>query len=33
MGSSSWAYIWKLAGGTVTSYDQFNDTGLADAFR
>lgn len=32
-GSSSWVYVWKLADGTITSYDQFNDTGLADAFR
>lgn len=31
-GSSAWVYIWKLANGKVTSYDQFNDTGLADAF-
>lgn len=32
-GSSSWVYIWKLANGQVQSYDQFNDTGLAEAFR
>jgi len=31
-GSSKWVYIWKLANGQVQSYDQFNDTGLADAF-
>ena len=32
-GSSSWVYIFKLANGRVQSYDQFNDTGLAEAFR
>ena len=32
-GSSSWVYIWQLANGAVQSYDQFNDTGLVDAFR
>ncbi len=32
-GSSRWAFIFKLAGGKVQSYDQFNDTGLAEAFR
>ena len=32
-GSSSWVYIFKLANGHVQSYDQFNDTGLAEAFR
>ncbi|MGH2632263.1 MAG: nuclear transport factor 2 family protein [Tepidiformaceae bacterium] len=32
-GSSSWVYIWKLAEGEVQSYDQFNDPGLAEAFR
>ena len=32
-GSSKWVYIWKLADGQVQSYDQFNDTGLAEAFR
>lgn len=32
-GSSSWVYIFKLADGKVQSYDQFNDTGLAEAFR
>jgi ketosteroid isomerase-like protein len=32
-GSSSWVYIWKLEGGAVRSYDQFNDTGLSAAFR
>ena len=32
-GSSSWVYIWKLANGEVQSYDQYNDTGLTDAFR
>lgn len=32
-GSSSWVYIWKLRDGKVCSYDQFNDSGLADAFR
>lgn len=32
-GSSSWVYIWKLANGQVQTYDQFNDAGLAEAFR
>ena len=32
-GSSSWVYIFKLANGRVHSYDQYNDTRLADAFR
>jgi ketosteroid isomerase-like protein len=32
-GSSSWVYIWTLANGEIQSYEQFNDTGLADAFR
>lgn len=32
-GSSSWVYIWTLADGQVRRYDQFNDTGLAEAFR
>lgn len=32
-GSSAWVYIFKLAEGKVHSYDQFNDTGLAKAFR
>ena len=31
--SSSWVYIWKLRDGKVCSYDQFNDPGLAAAFR
>jgi ketosteroid isomerase-like protein len=31
-GSSKWVYIWKLANGQVQSYDQFNDTGLAEVF-
>jgi ketosteroid isomerase-like protein len=31
--ASSWVYIWKLANGQVQSYDQFNDAGLAEAFR
>jgi hypothetical protein len=33
IGSSSWVYIFTLANGRVQSYDQFNDTGLAEAFR
>lgn len=33
VGSSSWVYIWKLVNGKVHSYDQFNDAGLAEAFR
>jgi ketosteroid isomerase-like protein len=32
-GSSKWVYIFKLANGQVQSYDQFNDAGLAEAFR
>ena len=32
-GSSSWVYIFKLADGAIQSYDQYNDTGLAEAFR
>ena len=32
-GSSSWVYIWKLGNGEIQSYDQFNDTGIAEAFR
>ena len=32
-GSSSWVYIFKLANGRVQSYDQYNDAGLAEAFR
>ena len=31
--SSSWVYIFKLRDGKVYSYDQFNDPGLAEAFR
>jgi len=31
-GSSSWVYVWGLRDGKVSSYDQFNDTGLAQAF-
>jgi ketosteroid isomerase-like protein len=33
MGSSSWVYIWKLERGAIQSFDQYNDAGLADAFR
>lgn len=32
-GSSRWVYIFKFADGKVHSYDQFNDAGLAEAFR
>ena len=32
-GESSWVYVWKLRDGQVCGYDQFNDPGLADAFR
>jgi ketosteroid isomerase-like protein len=32
-GSSSWVYIWKVADGEIRGYEQFNDAGLADAFR
>jgi ketosteroid isomerase-like protein len=31
--SSSWVYVWKLRDGQICSYDQFNDSGLAEAFR
>ena len=31
--SSSWVYIWKLRDGQVCGFDQFNDPGLAAAFR
>ena len=30
---SPWVFIWKLRGGRVTSYEQFHDPALADAFR
>jgi ketosteroid isomerase-like protein len=32
-GTSSWVYIWRVADGAIQSYDQFNDTGLTEAFR
>jgi ketosteroid isomerase-like protein len=32
-GDSSWIYVWTLRDGQVERYEQFNDTGLADAFR
>jgi ketosteroid isomerase-like protein len=32
-GESSWVYIFKVKDGRLTSYDQFNDPGLAEAFR
>jgi ketosteroid isomerase-like protein len=32
-GTSSWVYIWKLTNGEIQRYDQYNDTGLADAFQ
>ena len=28
-----WVFIWKLGDGRVTSYEQFHDPALADAFR
>jgi len=28
-----WVFIWKLRDGKVTSYEQFHDPALADAFR
>ena len=31
-GSSEWVYIFKLADGQVQRFDQFNDTGLLEAF-
>jgi len=30
---SSWVYVWTLRDGKVSSYEQFNDTALASAFR
>jgi ketosteroid isomerase-like protein len=32
-GQSSWVYVWKLRDGRIYRYDQFNDPGLANAFR
>jgi ketosteroid isomerase-like protein len=32
-GSSAWVYLFRLADGQVQSFEQFNDTGLAAAFR
>lgn len=32
-GSSAWVYIFNLANGEVRSFTQFNDQGLAEAFR
>jgi ketosteroid isomerase-like protein len=32
-GSSTWVYVLKLADGKVRSFEQFNDQGLAEAFR
>ena len=31
--SSSWVYVWKVRDAHVYSYEQFNDPGLAQAFR
>lgn len=31
-GESSWVYIWKYRDGKAYRFDQFNDTGLAQAF-
>ena len=32
-GMSKWIFVWKFRGGKVVSYEQFIDSGLADAFR
>jgi len=32
-GSSSWVYVFKFADGKVRSFEQYNDQGLAEAFR
>ena len=32
-GSSSWVYVFTLRDGTVHRFDQYNDAGLAAAFR
>lgn len=32
-GASSWVYVFTLRDGAVQRFDQFNDTGLATAFR
>lgn len=32
-GSSAWVYIWRVRDGRIASFDQFNDPGLATAFR
>jgi ketosteroid isomerase-like protein len=31
--TSSWVYVWRFREGKVCGYDQFNDPGLAAAFR
>ena len=31
--NTRWVFIWKLRGGKVTSYEQFHETTIADAFR
>jgi ketosteroid isomerase-like protein len=32
-GESAWVYIFKVREGRIASYDQYNDPGLAEAFR
>ena len=32
-GMSKWIFVWKFRDGKVASYEQFIDSGLADAFR
>ena len=32
-GTSQWIFVWKLRDGKVSSYVQFHDASLADAFR
>ena len=31
--TTAWVFIWKLRDGLVTSYEQFHDPAIADAFR
>lgn len=32
-GSSTWVYVFTFANGKVRSFEQYNDQGLAEAFR
>jgi len=31
--NTAWVFIWKVQDGVVTSYEQFHDPEIADAFR